>query len=125
MSQQPEIFAAQDDSRRLMKLIGSITGPIAIHGTQRLLVPAYYSPRDGLWTETTDAIYTSLATAVLVMNPNSGPGTEQDPVTDADKDAYRTAMGYCQRHLQTVIGYVNTRKKVSIHGVELVSAEGG
>jgi hypothetical protein len=94
-----------------MKLTGPITGPIARHGTQRLLVPAYFSPRDGLWKETTDAIYTSLATAVLVMNPNSGPATEQDPVTDADKDAYRTAMGYRQRHLQTVIGYVNTRKK--------------
>jgi hypothetical protein len=94
-----------------MKLTGPITGPILALGNQRLLVPTYFSARDNMWKETTDAIYNSLTTAVLVMNPSSGPGTVQNPVADADKDAYRTAMRYSQGKRQDVIGYVNTRKK--------------
>jgi hypothetical protein len=110
--QKPEIYhRTQDDSLGLMKLIEPITSPIAGFGNQRLLVPAYFSPHGGLWKETTDAIHNSLTTAVLVMNPNSGPGTEETPVTGADKAAYRTAMEYSQDHRQAVIGYVNTREK--------------
>jgi Spherulation-specific family 4 len=93
-----------------MKLTGPTTGPIAGSGTQRLLVPAYFSARGSSWREMADAIYSSLTTAILVMNPRTGPGTDQDPVTNADKDAYRKAMEHCQARRQTVIGYVNTRK---------------
>jgi hypothetical protein len=94
-----------------MKLSGLTTSPIAVPGNQRLLVPAYFSPHGSLWKETTDAIYNRLTTAVLVMNPKSGPGTEENPVTDADKAAYRKAIDYCQDKRQAVIGYVNTRSK--------------
>jgi hypothetical protein len=106
-----------------MKLTGPITSPIAAFGNQRLLVPAYFSPRGSLWRDTTDAIYNSLTTAVLVMNPNSGPGTEENPVTDADKVAYRRAMDYCQDHRQSVIGYVNTRNNGSLIPLETVCGD--
>jgi hypothetical protein len=74
-------------------------------------VPAYFSPRGSLCKETADAIYNGLTTAVLVMNPNSGPGTDENPITDADKAAYLEAMDYCQHRRQSVIGYVNTRER--------------
>src|SRR4051794_22145255 len=94
-----------------MKLTGPIRGPVTVvSGSQRILVPAYYSPRGSLWKETTDAIYDNLTTAVLVMNPNNGPGAPESPITDADIVAYRTAMDYCQDKRQSVIGYVKTRQ---------------
>ena len=78
-------------------------------GNQRLLVPAYfdpskrfwYRPDQTWWKAMSSRIYNSLTTAVIVMNPNSGPGAEA-----ATK--YRRVIDYCQRRVQDVVGYVDT-----------------
>ncbi len=76
--------------------------PPLLIGSQRLLVPAYFSPRQTLWRDSCNAMHTGLLRGVLVMNPNSGPGM----ATDAQ---YRAAMTHCQSHRQSVIGYVSTQ----------------
>ena len=50
-------------------------------GGQRLLIPAYFYPTQGRWEKMCGAIYKSLASAILIMNPNSGPGEVADPST--------------------------------------------
>lgn len=77
------------------------TQPLSRSGSQRLLVPAYFTPSQEKWQTMCGAIYKSLATAVLVMNPRSGPGKTADP-------NYRAATDYCRGHRQAVIGYVYT-----------------
>ncbi|WP_448642369.1 spherulation-specific family 4 protein [Geodermatophilus sp. URMC 63] len=68
---------------------------------QRLLVPAYFFPSGTRWQDTCAAILNRLAIAVLIMNPDSGPGQNVIP-------AYQAALTSCQDKMQSVIGYVTT-----------------
>jgi hypothetical protein len=82
----------------------SLPSPMAIRGSQRLLIPAYFRPTGTRWQDTCNAINNHLVTAVLIMNPESGPAT-------ADHEMYEnyvSAMDACQGRQQTVIGYVPT-----------------
>jgi hypothetical protein len=74
----------------------------------RLLVPAYIypartaSPGKPTWQEFCKAHFDRGHSAVLIMNPNSGPGTTADA-------NYRQAVSDCQQtYGHTVIGYVAT-----------------
>jgi hypothetical protein len=73
---------------------------VTVSRNQRLLIPAYFYPSGSQWEEMCDALE-SLAAAVIIMNPGSGPGT----AVDAN---YRSAIGICHSKGQTVIGYVFT-----------------
>jgi hypothetical protein len=68
---------------------------------QRLLIPAYFYPRQEQWQEMCDALDERGIAAVIVMNPASGPGEATDPV-------YRSVLADCRSRGQTVIGYVDT-----------------
>jgi hypothetical protein len=73
-------------------------------------VPAYFSPTKRLfgnpfatyWRVMANRIYNSLRTAIIIMNPASGPNTTKDP-------NYQKAIDYCQSRLQDVVGYVHTK----------------
>jgi hypothetical protein len=82
----------------------SLPSPIAIQGSQRLLIPAYFRPTGTRWQDTCNAINNHLVTAVLVMNPDNGPGTALHDMYSN----YLSAMDVCQGRRQTVIGYVPT-----------------
>lgn len=70
-------------------------------GSQRLLIPAYFYPGGSEWQEMCDALHSSGAAAVIIMDPADGPGKAVDP-------NYRSALDYCHSKRQTVIGYVFT-----------------
>jgi hypothetical protein len=77
---------------------------------ESLLVPAYFSPGP-YWTELTAAA-ASGASITAIMNPDSGPGTSQDPSYLAAVNAFEQAGG-------TVLGYVyTTDAKRSLSTVE-------
>lgn len=95
----------------------SIPGPLAVPGDQRLIVPAYFYPSNNRWQELCDRLYRQLTSAVLVMNPSSGPGNARD-------DNYRSAVEYARTRRQRVIGYVTTRNPANeIRPLAEVSAE--
>jgi hypothetical protein len=68
---------------------------------QRLLIPAYFYPFGSEWQEMCDALAASRAEAVIIMDPDNGPGKVADPT-------YRSVLDYCHTSGQTVIGYVYT-----------------
>jgi Spherulation-specific family 4 len=68
---------------------------------QRLLIPAYFYPFGSEWQEMCDALVASRVSAVIIMNPDNGPGKAIDPT-------YRKVLGHCDAAQQTVIGYVYT-----------------
>ena len=79
-----------------------IPGALAVPGDQRLIVPAYFYPSNNRWQDLCDRLYRQLVSAVLVMNPSSGPGNARD-------DNYRSAVEYARTRRQRVVGYVTTR----------------
>lgn len=70
-------------------------------GTQRLLVPAYFTPSNNKWLNMAVAIENSLVPAIIVMNPEGGPKAGVKP-------EYVTAIDDCQARGQSVVGYVDT-----------------
>jgi hypothetical protein len=64
-----------------------------------ILVPAYFDPPGGFWNELNFAA--TRVPLVAIMNPNSGPGTKQNPDYVAAVNSLRAAGG-------RVIGYVST-----------------
>ncbi len=68
-------------------------------------VPAYFYPQIGHssngWTRMCATMNTQQGASIAIMNPNSGPGSSQNP-------DYVNAIAYCHSHGQQVIGYVHT-----------------
>lgn len=68
----------------------------------RLLIPAYAYPSGTTWQRLCSALHATGRPAVLIMNPDNGPGQRVDA-------NYRRALQDCQQRFgQTVIGYVAT-----------------
>jgi len=69
--------------------------------TQRILVPAYFTPSSGKWQTACNAVSKERATATFIMNPDNGPGAAED-------GNYRLAIDHCQARGHSVVGYVTT-----------------
>ena len=68
----------------------------------KLLVPAYFYPSGTTWQDFCQALHRGGHRAVLIMNPDNGPGGTTDP-------NYVRAVSDCQqKYRHTVIGYVAT-----------------
>ncbi|KKU11987.1 MAG: hypothetical protein UX17_C0062G0008, partial [Parcubacteria group bacterium GW2011_GWC2_45_7] len=68
-------------------------------------VPAYFYPdwwnADNDWYRMCDTMNPTVVGSFAIMNPDSGPGTSQNP-------DYTNVIGYCQSRSQNIIGYVYT-----------------
>src|SRR4051812_28644855 len=84
---------------------GPLPTPPTHNGTQRMLIPAYFSPGGTgapVWADMCERIRNSLAVSLIIMNPpDSGHFTVAE-------QQYRDGMAACQSRGQSVIGYVDT-----------------
>lgn len=77
--------------------LGIIMPPVAAELCQGLAIPAYFYPSP-LWTA---AIASAPHTAIMVVNPDSGPGTDKDP-------NYIKTVKAAQLAGIKILGYVHT-----------------
>jgi hypothetical protein len=81
------------------------TPPTHPNGTQRMLIPAYFSPGGTgapVWADMCERIRNSLAVSLIIMNP---PDSGHFKVAEQQ---YLDGMVACQLRGQSVIGYVDT-----------------
>ena len=75
----------------------------AVAEEQNRLVPAYFYPHAtaSLWPLTCSATSPSGASSIVIMNPDSGPGTAANPL-------YTNAVADCHAKGQKVVGYISS-----------------
>lgn len=82
-------------------LVAFSTSQVHAAATGRLLIPSYFYPASDSSHSWTVMCNDASAQSIVILNPNSGPGTASD-------STYVTAVKYCQRKDINVIGYVHT-----------------
>jgi hypothetical protein len=84
--------------------VGTVPTPPTHSGTQRMLIPAYFSPGPGgaAWSKMCQQIRDSLAVSLIIMNP---PDSGHFTTAEAQ---YRDGMAACHARGQSVIAYVDT-----------------
>jgi Spherulation-specific family 4 len=92
------------NSGQSQRLHGADPAPPLTETEQHNLVPAYFSPdfshQHSRWQSLLD---NAKSGSVIIINPNSGPGSARDV-------NYVRAIDECRAHGLKVIGYINTRK---------------